>query len=298
MRVHTSTPGAWPKRMWPRGRRHFWRQPTIVSRLPADKLSNEILRVSKQRKAEKEAMVDALASGLPVAQDHLQVLERLRQLTAWQQAQQERLRRHQQEQIARLRSEQERLGGQPAAGLTPVEHSYATAHPDRVQPQSLAGPALSHRQLSPTPACTLHPTPPTVAARDEERDSSVRQLAPDHTVSDQSLEDHEGAPSSHGGGGAREVAVGGRGCEASSDSGLGTGGQGSEEGSLTACSDESSLASEKEVEQFPTLGEREGGGGVEKPSLDVSCVGHCKQLHLSLPHFLPPHPVSHPGGGS
>ena len=45
-------------------------------------------------------MVDA---GLPVAAEHLQVLQRLKQLTAWQQAQQERLRAHQQEQIAKLR---------------------------------------------------------------------------------------------------------------------------------------------------------------------------------------------------
>ena len=50
-------------------------------------------------------MVDALASGLPVAAEHAQVLERLRQLTAWQQAQQERLRAVQQEQIARLRGD-------------------------------------------------------------------------------------------------------------------------------------------------------------------------------------------------
>lgn len=50
--------------------------------------------------------MDTLAvAGLPVAAEHAQVLERLRQLTAWQQAQQERLRRHQQEQIARLRGE-------------------------------------------------------------------------------------------------------------------------------------------------------------------------------------------------
>ena len=48
-------------------------------------------------------MVDALSTGLPVAEEHLQILERLRQLTAWQQAQQERLRAHQQQQIARLR---------------------------------------------------------------------------------------------------------------------------------------------------------------------------------------------------
>lgn len=50
-------------------------------------------------------MVDALSSGVPVAAEHLQVLQRLRQLTAWQQAQQERLRAHQQEQIARLRGD-------------------------------------------------------------------------------------------------------------------------------------------------------------------------------------------------
>ena len=48
-------------------------------------------------------MVDALSTGLPVAAEHLQVLQRLKQLTAWQQAQQERLRAHQQEQIAKLR---------------------------------------------------------------------------------------------------------------------------------------------------------------------------------------------------
>lgn len=231
-------------------------------------------------------MVDALASGLPLAQDHLQVLERLKQLTAWQQAQQERLRRHQQEQIARLRGEQERLSGPPAAGLTPVEHGYTTAHPSRVPPQPLAGPALSHSRLPPTPACTLHPMPPTVTARNEERGS---QLAPDRTVSELSPEDHEATLPPHAEHGTREGAMGGRGCEASSDSGLGTGGHGSEEGSLrleAVCSDESSLVSE-EVEQFSTLEER-GGGGAEKPCLDVSYFG--SYLPLLTPSLTPSPP--------
>ena len=48
-------------------------------------------------------MVDAMSCG--VAAEHQQVLERLRQLTVWQEAQQERLRAVQQEQIARLRGD-------------------------------------------------------------------------------------------------------------------------------------------------------------------------------------------------
>lgn len=44
---------------------------------------------------------------LPMALEQLQVLERLRQLRAWQQQQQDSLLRRQQEQVARLRSEQE-----------------------------------------------------------------------------------------------------------------------------------------------------------------------------------------------
>ena len=79
-------------------------------------------------------MVDALSSGPPVAAEHMQVLQRLRQLTAWQQAQQERLRAHQQEQLARLRGcdevstrlqmgEPPRLVGQPRGASAGVSVS-------------------------------------------------------------------------------------------------------------------------------------------------------------------------------
>ena len=58
---------------------------------------------------------------LPMALEQLQVLERLRQLRAWQQQQQDSLLRRQQEQVARLRSEQEGRrrelqGGQARSG--------------------------------------------------------------------------------------------------------------------------------------------------------------------------------------
>ena len=59
------------------------------------------------------AQVDNAALGtslnpvLPMALEQLQVLERLRQLRAWQQQQQDSLLRRQQEQVARLRSEQD-----------------------------------------------------------------------------------------------------------------------------------------------------------------------------------------------
>lgn len=85
-------------------------------------------------------MVDTLAvAGLPVAAEHAQVLERLRQLTAWQQAQQERLRRHQQEQIARLRGEHDASG---SPQLIRLEQLCVTDVSSGPQPQSL-GPSSS-----------------------------------------------------------------------------------------------------------------------------------------------------------
>ena len=67
--------------------------------------------------ADNAALVNPV---LPMALEQLQVLERLRQLRAWQQQQQDSLLRRQQEQLARLRSEQEgrrrRFQGEPHGG--------------------------------------------------------------------------------------------------------------------------------------------------------------------------------------
>lgn len=82
-------------------------------------------------------MVDALSSGLPVAAEHLQVLQRLRQLTAWQQAQQERLRAHQQEQIARLRGDVSSLQ-QPHPKRTEISPQPLTDIAGQPFPSSLA----------------------------------------------------------------------------------------------------------------------------------------------------------------
>ena len=82
-------------------------------------------------------MVDALSSGLPVAAEHLQVLQRLRQLTAWQQAQQERLRAHQQEQIARLRGDVSSLQ-QPHQKRTEISPQPLTDIAGELFPSTLA----------------------------------------------------------------------------------------------------------------------------------------------------------------
>lgn len=88
-------------------------------------------------------MVDTLAvAGLPVAAEHAQVLERLRQLTAWQQAQQERLRRHQQEQIARLRGEHDSSGSPQLTSVIRLEQLCVTDVSPGPEPQSL-GPSSS-----------------------------------------------------------------------------------------------------------------------------------------------------------
>lgn len=83
--------------------------------------------------------MDALVSGLPVAAEHAQVLERLRQLTAWQQAQQERLRKHQEEQIARLRGDHDASGSpQLVPCVTQREQVCAASISTRPELQSLS----------------------------------------------------------------------------------------------------------------------------------------------------------------
>ena len=101
-------------------------------------------------------MVDALVSGLPLAAEHVQVLERLRQLTAWQQAQQERLKRHQQEQIALLRGEHDASRGQLAPGVS-VANLSPRAHLLSLEPRALS-PSPLHLDYPTTPATTM-PTP-------------------------------------------------------------------------------------------------------------------------------------------
>ena len=137
--------------------------------------------------------VDALVSGVPASVEHVQVLERLRQLTAWQQAQQERLRAHQELQIARLRGEDDGSRG------------HVTTH----QPQP-----LSPRRR--------HPSPSSVSGDW----SCLQQVAPGRAaLCDGSTEED---PLS---GGVSVVPVAGEetGSGCLSDSGLGTGGGGSEE---------------------------------------------------------------------
>lgn len=150
--------------------------------------------------------MDTLAvAGLPVAAEHAQVLERLRQLTAWQQAQQERLRRHQQEQIARLRGEHDASG-------SPQLLCVADVSP-RTQPQSL-GPSSS------------------VSSRDSVWTSHQQQLTPPPKDEDIHRDDipvplEDPLPSR-----VLSSAAGlleGREEEALSDSGMETGEQGSEE---------------------------------------------------------------------
>ena len=149
--------------------------------------------------------MDALASGLPLAAEHVQVLERLRQLTAWQQAQQERLKRHQREQIALLRAENDAPRGQTPPGVC---FAGLRAQPPNVE--SLApSPSVLHLD---------HPTTTTpTSSRDTDWTSPQQQVAlAECGVLGEQCED----PLSSG------VTLRG---EALSDSGLDTGEQGSEE---------------------------------------------------------------------
>ena len=160
-------------------------------------------------------MVDALASGLPLAAEHVQVLERLRQLTAWQQAQQERLKQHQQEQIALLRAEHDASRGQPVPGLSVADLS------PRAQLLSLEPRAPSPSLLYldyPTAATTTTTTIPT-PSRDTDLASPQEQqvaLAECKVLVAEQCEDPLSSEVT-----LRE--------EALSDSGLDTGEQGSEE---------------------------------------------------------------------
>ena len=169
-------------------------------------------------------MVDALASGLPVAADHAQVLERLRQLTAWQQTQQERLRRHQREQIARLRE----------PGETRLDQVCTADPTPRSQPQSLASlqslpPSLGRTSPAPPHPSSRSPpqhSPPYTQPRSprarSEADCGWTELQQTAPVWD-------GCTVYEQEGGATTAAPAGRGGEATSDSGLEMGGQGSEE---------------------------------------------------------------------
>lgn len=158
-------------------------------------------------------MVDTLAvAGLPVAAEHAQVLERLRQLTAWQQAQQERLRRHQQEQIARLRGEHDASGSPQLASVIRLEQLCVTDVSPGPQPLSL-GPSSS------------------VSSRDSVWTSQQQQLAPPRDEDIQHddilvpLEDPLPSRVLSSAAGLLE----GREEEILSDSGMETGEQGSEE---------------------------------------------------------------------
>lgn len=195
-------------------------------------------------------MVDALASDvLPVAAEHVQVLERLRQLTAWQQAQQERLRRHQQEQIAWLRGEPDVQRSQLAPGSVTRLEQVCVAYPGP-EPQSFNPLSSSYEHTLPLLHRLDDPsTRPTVGGGDSGW-TSQNQLAPawdERTQDDQLPEQPEdplsSAVSVRGEGTRTAALLGGRGGE--SDSGLETGGQGSEEETPqgeSAGSDDSDLA--------------------------------------------------------
>lgn len=148
-------------------------------------------------------MVDA---GLPISAEHVEVLERLRQLTTWQQAQQERLRAHQQLQIARLRGCE-----QDSRQLTTdSEPGDTSEHSCRQQPQSypLSGDVSDNHDIH-TAITTL---PPPVVV---EEWNNLQQVTISPPVIDDTLRN--------------EQDIGESGYMVGSDSGLETGCHGSED---------------------------------------------------------------------
>ena len=159
-------------------------------------------------------MVDSLASGVPLAAEHAQVLDRLRQLTVWQQAQQERLRAHQQQQIAILRGEH--------ASTSPLVPSVTQLEP--------VGSPNPHSQCQGPPSPS---SPPSQRPGNQTCADSTAVVNSEWTGLQQVQQYGEleqpvvtGGRGNEGSGGERG---GGEGSGCVSDSGLETGGQGSEE---------------------------------------------------------------------